>query len=168
MERAPPPETTSKIKGREGARKRSISKLDRAGSAPRNPTPPDAQLPRPNRSTIRLTRLVLSVSCSTKSVPDRGRSRPTCRNAMTTARRSRSFRSTAGRRCEAALASKVGHFRRWPESQRYRRRQPFDSTIYVATILPNRISLVGLSYFCVSSCLTSTARCGGMGGERAS
>src|SRR6266487_819131 len=63
---------------------------------------------------------------------------------------------------------KVGHFRRWPESQRYRRRQPFDSTIYVATILPNRISLVGLSYFCVSSCLTSTARCGGMGGERAS
>ena len=63
---------------------------------------------------------------------------------------------------------KVGHLRRWPESQRYRRRQPFDSTIYVATILPNRISLVGLSYFCVSSCLTSTARCGGMGGERAS
>jgi hypothetical protein len=31
--RAPPPETTSKIKGREGARKRSISKLDRAASA---------------------------------------------------------------------------------------------------------------------------------------
>jgi len=33
MRRAPPLETTSKIKGREGARKRSISKLDRAASA---------------------------------------------------------------------------------------------------------------------------------------